>query len=70
MDTESVVLPITETIEEDELEQMSISGTSIVSERTGLMKKLEMHSKMQQNFQDEMETASLISANMAPPPPV
>ena len=70
MDTESVVLPITETIEEDELEQMSISGTSIVSERTGLMKKLEMHSKMQQSFQDEMETASLISANMAPPPPV
>lgn len=70
MDTESVNLPITETIEEDDLEQMSISGTSIVSERTGLMKKLEMHSKMQKSFQDEMETASLISANMAPPPPV
>ena len=53
--------------EDDDLEHMSISG---MSERGQLMKKLEMHHEMQNQMQDEMDTASIISSKMLPPPPM
>ncbi|CBY30733.1 unnamed protein product [Oikopleura dioica] len=55
----------------DDAEEMSIAATSItgLSERGALMKKLQKHSKIQENMQEEMEVASMISSKINALPP-
>ena len=55
----------------DEAEEMSIAATSItgLSERGALMKRLKKHSKIQENMQEEMEVASMISSKINALPP-
>ena len=55
----------------DDTEEMSIAATSVtgLSERGALMKKLQKHSKIQENMQEEMEVASMISSKINALPP-